>query len=237
MESEPGREYQVEEGGRGKVQVTVPEIEQPKPRLKYHRRRFQWPKRLMDIVLGSLALLLLFPVFVVISVVILCSDGWPIMFRQKRIGRNGELFYVWKFRTMVRNAEEVLRSRPDLWEEYRRTYKLADDPRIFKFGRFLRTSSLDELPQLFDVVAGKMSLVGPRPIVEPEIEKYGEQKAMYLAMKPGCAGLWQCMGRSKTTYDERVELDREYYENASPWLDIVILIRTLGAIASGDGAR
>lgn len=204
---------------------------------RYHRRTYQIAKRGFDIVLSSIALLALFPLLLTISIILAFVDGFPVAFRQKRIGRNGELFDIHKFRTMVKNAEEILQARPDLWEEYRQTYKIKHDPRISKFGHFLRKSSLDELPQLLNVLKGNMSLVGPRPIVEPEIDMYGDQKGVYLAMKPGCAGLWQCMGRSATTYEERVELDREYYENASIWFDFVILWRTVLAIATGRGAR
>lgn len=204
---------------------------------RYNRGKYQVAKRVFDIVFSALALLVLFPVFLLISIGIMLSDGFPLVFRQKRIGLNGELFYIHKFRSMVKNAEEVLRSRPDLWEEYKQTYKIHNDPRIFKFGNFLRVSSLDELPQLFNVLKGEMSLVGPRPIVEPEIAMYGGEAFMYKAMKPGCAGLWQCCGRSATTYEERVELDREYFENASIWFDIVILARTVVAIVAGRGAQ
>ncbi len=204
---------------------------------RYHRRSFQLFKRVADIVLSAAALLILFPVFLFIAFAIACSDGFPVAFKQKRIGQNGQPFEIYKFRTMVRNAEEVLRAHPELWEEYRTTYKIKNDPRISKLGNFLRKSSLDEFPQLFNVLIGNMSLVGPRPIVSTEIEKYGDQENVYTAMKPGCAGLWQCMGRSGTTYEERVEMDREYYENASTWFDLRILIRTAFAMVIGRGAR
>jgi len=204
---------------------------------RYHRRRFQLFKRAFDVALSAVALLVLFPVFLLIVLAIALTDGFPVVFKQKRIGQNGEVFEIHKFRTMVRDAEALLRSRPDLWEEYRVTYKIKNDPRISKLGQFLRKSSLDELPQLFNVLQGNMSLVGPRPIVEAEIAKYGDQQDVYTAMKPGCAGLWQCMGRSATTYEERVELDREYYENANTWFDIQVLVRTTLAILVGRGAR
>lgn len=204
---------------------------------KYHRRGYQFAKRILDVVLSIVALFILFPVFLITAVLIAATDGFPVAFKQKRIGKGGVPFDIHKFRSMVRNAEDVLRSRPDLWEEYRITYKIQNDPRISKLGHLLRKSSLDELPQLFNVLIGNMSLVGPRPIVEAEMEKYGDQQAVYTAMKPGCAGLWQCMGRSATSYEERVELDREYYENASTWFDLQILVRTTLAILVGRGAR
>jgi lipopolysaccharide/colanic/teichoic acid biosynthesis glycosyltransferase len=203
----------------------------------YHRRSYQRAKRIFDIFFSALGLTLLFPVFLIITVVLACVDGFPVVFRQNRVGFKGDPFEIHKFRTMVKNAEEVLRSHPELWEEYKRTYKIQNDPRVSKFGHFLRKSSLDELPQLFNVLRGDMSLVGPRPIVEPELEMYGDQQGVYISMKPGCAGLWQCMGRSATTYEERVEMDREYYENASVWFDLMILTRTVLAILTGRGAR
>lgn len=221
-----------------KPAVKPEETKRARPaRSRYHRRGYQVAKRLMDLVFTSVLLLLLFPVYVAIWIALLCIDGTPVVFKQKRVGHDGKLFEIHKFRTMVKNAEEILRSRPDLWEEYRLTYKITNDPRISKFGKFLRKSSLDELPQLFNVLIGNMSLVGPRPIVEPEITRYEDQAHVYKAMKPGCAGLWQCMGRSCTTYEERVELDREYFENASLWFDWVILVRTFMAVTTGKGAR
>ena len=204
---------------------------------RYNRRTYLLAKRTGDIFMSAFALLLLFPVFSTIAFVLACQDGFPVIFKQKRIGKDGRLFDIYKFRTMVKNAEDLLRSRPDLMEEYRTTYKIQNDPRISKFGAFLRKSSLDELPQLFNVFIGNMSLVGPRPIVEPEIDKYEDQCHIYTAMKPGCAGLWQCMGRSATTYEERVELDREYFENASLLFDGSILVHTVAAILTGRGAR
>jgi undecaprenyl-phosphate galactose phosphotransferase len=121
--------------------------------------------------------------------------------------------------------------------EYQRYYKIHDDPRVSRLGRFLRATTLDELPQLYNVLRGDMSLVGPRPIVEPELEKYGASKSLYLAMKPGCAGLWQCSGRSDTSYENRVRLDEEYYRRASLPYDVAVLIRTLIAIVLRRGAH
>ena len=214
------------------------ELERDRSRTsRYHRRGFLIAKRGFDIVLSSISLIVLSPVFLLITITLGCVQGFPVSFRQKRIGLNGKLFSIHKYRTMVRDAEDVLRAHPELMAEYKKKYKIEKDPRVSKFGHFLRKSSLDELPQLLNVFKGEMSLVGPRPIVEPEIEMYGDQDYVYKAMKPGCAGLWQCMGRSATTYQARVELDREYFENASIWFDVVILFRTVVAIATGRGAR
>jgi exopolysaccharide production protein ExoY len=205
--------------------------------LRYHRRGYMAAKRAIDIVLGSLALIVLFPIFLVISLAIVLTDGFPIVFKQKRVGKDGREFYIYKFRTMVKNAEEILRSRPELMEEYQRTYKITNDPRISKIGKLLRKTSLDELPQLLNVVAGEMSLVGPRPIVPKELEKYGDMAWAYLLMKPGCAGLWQCSGRSDIGYDERVHLDLTYYEKAGLRYDTWVIMKTAVEIVRCRGAN
>ncbi|HZH98221.1 MAG TPA: sugar transferase [Fimbriimonadaceae bacterium] len=218
--------------------ILVPaEEEVSELRGRYHRPAYQVFKRLFDIVLSALALIVLSPVFLIIALLIAAKDGFPVAFKQTRVGFRGRLFPILKFRTMVKNAEEILKARPELLEEYRVHYKIKNDPRISPIGRFLRKSSLDELPQLWNVLKGDMTLVGPRPIVPPELEMYGEHQDIYKAMKPGCAGLWQCGGRSGTTYEERVQLDREYYAKASLLFDLQILFRTVLAILTGRGAR
>ena len=191
---------------------------------RYHVPAYRFAKRTMDIVLASVLLVLRLPLFLFVALLIAVTDGTPVTFRQKRVGQNGRLFYLYKFRSRVHNADEILRSRPELMEEYKKQYKIKDDPRISPLGNFLRSSTLDELPQLLNVLKGEMSLVGPRPIVEPELEKFGDAKDVYLAMKPGCAGLWQCSGRSDTTYEERVAFD------------ILILWRTFVAVLLRRGA-
>ncbi|MCB8933334.1 MAG: sugar transferase [Fimbriimonadaceae bacterium] len=203
---------------------------------RYHRPLFRITKRIFDIVVSLVLLVLLLPLFALVALVIIVTDGTPVTFRQQRIGLNGKLFYLYKFRSMVRNADEILQSRPELMEEYRKYYKIKDDPRISPVGQFLRSTTLDELPQLFNVLRGEMSLVGPRPIVEPELAKFGDAQEIYLSMKPGCAGLWQCSGRSDTTYEERVAYESLYYRKASPAFDLLILWRTFWAVILRRGA-
>lgn len=205
--------------------------------LKYHRRPYLAAKRAVDIIGSGSAIVVLFPVLFLISLAIAVTEGFPIVFKQKRVGKDGREFYIYKFRTMVKNAEEILRSRPELMEEYQRTYKITNDPRISKLGRILRKTSLDELPQLLNVLFGEMSLVGPRPIVPKELEKYGDMAWAYLLMKPGCAGLWQCSGRSDIGYDERVQLDITYYNRAGLRYDAWILFRTVFDILRCRGAN
>lgn len=204
---------------------------------RYHRRAYHIVKRWFDFTASLIALIILFPVFFIVSILVLISSGAPVAFKQKRVGLHGKPFFIYKFRTMVRNAEEILKAHPELMEEYKRNFKIENDPRISKVGNFLRKSSLDELPQFINVLKGDMSLVGPRPIVIPELEKYGDSKDMYMAMRPGCTGLWQCGGRSATTYDERVALDTEYFERAGLRFDLWIIFRTIVAIFTARGAK
>jgi lipopolysaccharide/colanic/teichoic acid biosynthesis glycosyltransferase len=157
------------------------------------------------------------------------------------VGLNGKLFRCLKFRTMYRESEQMLadllRDNAEAREEWKRDQKLSNDPRITPIGHFLRRTSLDELPQLFNVLRGEMVLVGPRPITVAELTRYGAVRWYYLSVRPGITGLWQVSGRNDTTYEERVALDRNYVEKRSLWLDVQILIKTVGVVVSRDGAR
>lgn len=228
---------EIKESKPGSGSFVVEGLEHLPHSKRYHRGPYHVVKRVFDVVASVIALLLLFPLFLVVSVFVAFSSGFPVLFKQQRVGYLGRPFYIYKFRTMVRNAEEILRARPDLMEEYKRNFKIENDPRISKVGRFLRKYSLDELPQLLNVVKGDMSLVGPRPIVIPELSKYGDYQEMYLAMHPGCTGLWQCGGRSATTYEERIALDKEYFEKAGLRFDLYIIFRTVVAVVTARGAQ
>lgn len=192
--------------------------------------------------LAAAALLVAFaPVFLVVAFLIWRTDGAPIFFGHYRVGRHGRMFKCWKFRSMVVNSQEVLAhilaSSPEAREEWAREQKLSHDPRITRIGAFLRKTSLDELPQLYNVLKGEMYLVGPRPITLAELDRYGNARWHYLHATPGMTGLWQVSGRSETTYDERVALDREYVEARSLWSDITILFKTVGVVLGKHGAR
>lgn len=204
---------------------------------RYDDRSYRFLKRIVDIVVAGVALLLLLPIFLVVAIIIVADDGFPFVFRQQRVGLGGELFWIYKFRSMRKDAEEILKSNPALMEEYKRNFKLENDPRLLRCGKFLRSSTLDELPQLVNVLMGTMSLVGPRPIVLKELEKYSEAAELYTSMKPGCAGLWQSQGRSDLSYDERVMLDVRYYTNASIRFDFMIMFDTFASIIRRKGAR
>ena len=191
---------------------------------------------------GAASLILFFlPLIVFIAVAIRVASPGPIVFAHERVGFGGKTFRCYKFRTMVPNAEaalaEYLARNPAARREWEASRKLKNDPRITAIGNFLRVTSLDELPQLFNVLKGEMSLVGPRPIVADEAPYYGEQYAAYLSARPGMTGLWQVSGRSDTTYAQRVALDAEYVANWSPTLDISILVRTLKVVLERTGSR
>jgi Undecaprenyl-phosphate galactose phosphotransferase WbaP len=186
-------------------------------------------------------LMLLTPLMAVVTFLIWRRDGAPVLFAHYRVGQGGKLFRCMKFRTMLRNSEQVLsdllRDDPQARAEWARDQKLGNDPRITPVGHFLRKSSLDELPQLLNVLRGEMSLVGPRPITVAELTRYGKVRWHYLSVRPGITGLWQVSGRNNTTYEERVALDRHYVEARSLWLDVGILVKTVRVVVAREGAR
>ncbi len=197
-------------------------------------------KRFMDIVLSTVAIIFASPLFLLFTIWIRKSSKGPAFYTQKRIGQGGKHIRIYKFRTMVENADVVLKDylfeHEELRKEWEQDQKLRHDPRITKVGKFLRKTSLDELPQLFNVFLGNMTLVGPRPIVDNEIERYGDVYLDYKEVKPGITGLWQISGRNNTTYEERISYDRYYVTNWSVWMDLWILMRTIPVVIRGDGA-
>jgi len=188
-------------------------------------------KRAFDIVLAGSALVLLLPVLVIVAAAVWLTSGGPVVFAQDRVGFGGRLFRCYKFRSMCRDSqarlERHLAACPDAAEEWARTQKLTHDPRITQLGHFLRKSSLDELPQLWNVLRGEMSCMGPRPVVPEELKRYGAYRADYLRARPGITGMWQVSGRSTLTYDQRVALDRVYTRRWTFLGDILIALKTL----------
>ncbi|ETX28547.1 sugar transferase [Roseivivax isoporae] len=195
-------------------------------------------KRVIDILLCLVILPVILPLIALLYVLARC-DGGPGFFGHRRIGRNGETFRCWKIRTMVPDAEdrllELLRTDPAARQMWEAEHKLHDDPRITAIGGLLRRTSLDELPQIWNVLRGEMSLVGPRPITETELERYGHRQSVYLALRPGVTGLWQVSGRNDLSYQERVALDTRYFVNLSLRRDLAILARTTGAVLGRTG--
>ena len=193
-------------------------------------------KRAMDILVSALLLVLLSPLLAAIAILILLDTGRPILFKQRRAGKEGVPFSMVKFRTMVADAEERLAEYVDLEKLEQPAFKIPDDPRVTRAGRFLRRTSLDELPQLANVLRGSMSLVGPRPEEEAVVALYDERQRLRLGVKPGITGPMQVYGRSDLTFEERLAMDRDYLDNLSITSDLAILLRTPGAIVRGEGA-
>ena len=204
-----------------------------------------WEEQLFLVKLNQAVALLLLcalsPLFLIIALFIWQRDGAPILYGHYRVGRGGKLFRCLKFRTMLRDSErlltDLLRDDANSRAEWKLHQKLLNDPRITPIGRFLRSSSLDELPQLMNVLRGEMLLVGPRPVTVVELTRYGMVRWHYLSVRPGITGLWQISGRNNTTYEERVALDARYVENRSLRSDLGILLRTILVVILRDGAR
>ncbi len=183
---------------------------------------------------------ILIPVFLFLMLLTKLTSRGPIFYGHKRVGKNGKEFKCWKFRSMCIDADkkldEILANNPEMRAEWEKDRKFQNDPRVTKFGKFLRKTSLDELPQLINILLGQMSFVGPRPVTEPELDRYGEYKDFVLSVTPGLSGMWQTSGRSDTEYEERIALDLYYIQNWSIWLDIWILIKTVYVVIKGRGA-
>lgn len=217
-----------------------------KPARHFARSEGQTPpiggviKRTFDLTAAVIALILLAPLFLMIGALVKAGDGGSILYGHKRIGRNGETFRCLKFRTMVENGDEVLqrhlRADPQALEEWTATRKLQNDPRVTRVGQVLRKLSLDELPQILNIVRGEMSVVGPRPVVSEELDYYGPAAEFYLASRPGLTGLWQVSGRNDVSYAARVAFDTHYVQNWSLATDLAIIIKTVPAVVASRGS-
>lgn len=195
-------------------------------------------KRIFDVVASALALIVLSPLFLVVAILVRC-DGGPAFYSQTRVGKNGKLFKIYKFRSMVVNADDpkVLRKLARKNEMDGPAFKIKDDPRITPVGRFIRHTSIDELPQLINILRGDMSLVGPRPPLEKEVKRYNARQKQRLLVKGGLTCYWQCSGRNKLTFDQWVDLDIRYIRERGLWTDFKILLKTVPAVLKGDGAE
>ena len=204
------------------------------------RRRNRLAKRVFDLIATICGGFLILPILLVLAVLVGIDNKGHIIFAHRRVGQNGKLFPCYKFQSMVPDAqkrlEEYLAKTPEARKEWEESFKLTNDPRVTKLGAFLRKTSLDELPQLWNVLMGDMSLVGPRPIVTKEIERYGDYIREYYMVPPGITGMWQVNGRSDTTYEERVAMDTWYVRNWSVWIDLVYLFKTVKTVFTGKGA-
>ena len=194
-------------------------------------------KRLIDIIGSLIGIILLSPLYIIIAILIKFDSPGKVVFGHTRKGKGGKDINVYKFRTMYSNASEIFESfTPEQKEEYYKNFKLDNDPRVTKLGGFLRKTSLDELPQLFNILKGDMTIIGPRPIVEKEVEKYGDKAEKLFSVVPGLGGYWQANGRSDTTYEERVEMDMYYIDHMCFTLDAKILFQTIFSVLKGEGA-
>lgn len=199
-------------------------------------------KRMIDIIGAIVGIIFLIPTTIAVCLArkISKEDKGPLFYEQLRYGKNGKVFRLYKFRSMCIGADEKLKeylaNNEEARREFKKTHKLQNDPRITSIGNFLRKTSLDELPQMINILKGDMSFVGPRPVVEKEVEEYGENKEKFLSVKPGLTGYWQVNGRSNTTYEERMEMELYYVDNCSLWLDIKIFFKTFIAVFKKEGA-
>lgn len=203
------------------------------------RHLYLFSKRVFDIVMSFCGLVVLSPVFLLLSGIVYLSDPGPVFYRHERVGKGGRKIEIWKFRSMYINSDEIFESLSDKQkEDFYSDFKLEDDPRVTHVGNFLRKSSLDELPQLWNIFCGELSFVGPRPVVEEELSKYGKNVQSLLSVKPGLTGYWQANGRNLVTYDSgRQEMELYYVENQCALLDLKILWWTAGAVLCGKGAQ
>lgn len=203
---------------------------------------YKFTKRIIDIIGSIIGILILIPTTLIIYLArkVLKEDKGPLFYEQLRYGKNGKVFRLYKFRSMCIGADkklkEYLENNDEAREKFEKTHKLQNDPRITKIGNFLRKSSLDELPQMINILKGDMSFVGPRPVVEKEVEEYGTNKDKFLSVRPGLTGYWQVNGRSNTTYEERMKMELYYVDNCSLWLDIKIFFKTFITVFKKEGA-
>lgn len=205
------------------------------------RRTYYIFKRAMDVVIAFIAIILLLPIFFIITILVKFDSEGPAFYVHERIGYKGKKIGLYKFRSMTtkyKTFEEFYATlSPEQKAEWDKNYKLEDDPRITKLGHFIRKTSLDELPQLFNILKGEMSFVGPRPLVDDELDKYGDNRSKYLSVLPGLTGYWAVHGRSATTYEERMKMELHYVDNCDIGLDIHIFIDTFGAVLRTNEAE
>ena len=198
---------------------------------------YKYIKRMMDVILATIALVVLSPIFLIIAIAIKVESKGTVFFKHTRIGKDGKIIKLYKFRSMVINAEELIKTfTPEQMKEYKENYKLTDDPRITKVGKFLRKTSLDELPQLLNIIKGDLTIIGPRPVVADELKKYGINTEKFLSVTPGLTGYWAANGRSCTTYEQRMQMELYYIDNLSLKMDIKVFFKTIEAVIKRKGA-
>lgn len=209
--------------------------------IAFSKHIFYFVKRFFDVIVGILGIFALIPLILIVKIIsIINGDHDSIFYSQERIGKNGKIFKLYKFRSMVPNADIELKKllrKKKYREEWEKNQKLLNDPRITKVGKFLRKTSLDEVPQFINILKGDMSLIGPRPLIKGELEQHNGNDLIYYKMRPGITGWWACNGRSEIDYDERLELEYYYVNNCSIILDIKCILKTVKAVIKKDGAK
>ena len=212
--------------------VIVPKIAKKASKINYMS-----VKRVFDLVISTIGLIILSPIFLILAIIVKLDSKGPVFFAHTRYGKNGKKFKMYKFRTMYENAQDMINDfTPEQMKEWKENFKLQDDPRITKVGKFLRKTSLDELPHIVNIIKGDLSIIGPRPVIEEELEKYGENKEKFLSVTPGLTGYWQANGRSSTTYEQRMEMELYYIDHISPKLDFKIFFKTIESVIKKEGA-
>ena len=212
--------------------VIVPKIAKGASKINYIS-----VKRIIDVIISTIGLIVLSPIFLILAIIIKLDSKGPVFFAHTRYGKDGKKFKMYKFRTMYENAQDMINDfTPEQMKEWKENFKLQDDPRITKVGKFLRKTSLDELPQIVNIIKGDLSIIGPRPVIEEELEKYGDNKDKFLSVTPGLTGYWQANGRSSTTYEQRMEMELYYIDNLSLKMDVKVFFKTIEAVIKREGA-
>lgn len=194
-------------------------------------------KRTTDVTLSTIAMIALMPLFLIIALAIKLESRGPVFFKHTRVGKDGKIIQIYKFRSMVDNAEDLIKKfTPEQMKEYKENYKLKNDPRITKVGKILRKTSLDELPQLINIIKGDLSIIGPRPVVSEELKKYGMNIEKFLSVTPGLTGFWAANGRSCTSYEQRMQMELFYIDNLSFKMDAKVFAKTVESVVRGRGA-
>ena len=195
-------------------------------------------KRLFDIVLSVVAIILLSPILLILFIIVKATSKGPAIYKHKRVGKDGKTIYIYKFRSMVVDADKMIHNfTPEQKAEFEKNFKLENDPRVTKIGKFLRKTSLDELPQLFNILKGDMAFIGPRPVTQAETELYGSNRELLLSIRPGLTGFWASNGRSDTNYKRRRAMELYYVKNRSFGFDIKIFFKTVISVFKGEGAK
>lgn len=201
------------------------------------KKFYQYIKRIIDVIISVIATIVLIPLFLIITIAIKLETKGSAIFKHTRVGKDGKIIKIYKFRTMVNNAEDMIKDlTKEQQKEFKENFKISNDPRITKVGKFLRETSLDELPQLINIIKGELSIIGPRPVIAEELKKYEDNIGKFLSVTPGLTGYWAANGRSNTTYEQRMQMELYYIDNCSLLMDIKVFFKTISSVLKRKGA-